>query len=249
MVFWGSAPTKKRFGSWDRKHNIGRCYGDRLRSLNFNDWISLWFGCLCGESLSSPESQQNYSMSLTWNEHRDYFLVTCHYDMLWSGTRPAESGSGVRGAGGGVFPIGRWALNGVMGSVTDGADGVPQPLLRPSPSPPVTILSRLRPLWCSNHTAAPPPAPRPQNKTLIGGIMGYRSEGLTALSHLEQSGKNCWEAFNNSLNSSSSISDFLTGTCRTSSYHKEIPFHYWPCDNNLSKQHWRNSSVLARPSV
>lgn len=144
MVFWGSAPTKKRFGSWDRKHNIGRCYGDRLRSLNFNDWISLWFGCLCGESLSSPESQQNYSMSLTWNEHRDYFLVTCHYDMIWSGTRPAESGSGVRGAGGssplaGELWMGSW----------DPSQMVQMGYLNPSSDP------ALHPRWPFCHGSGP----------------------------------------------------------------------------------------------
>lgn len=57
-----------------------------------------------------PESQQNYTISLTWNEHPDYFLVTYHYDMLWSGTQPADSGSGAFSLDGGWW-MGSWDLS------------------------------------------------------------------------------------------------------------------------------------------
>lgn len=64
--------------------------------------------------------------------------------------------------------------------------------------------------------------------------MGYRSEGLTALSHLEQSGKKTAEK--RSITPLTAQVQFqIFSLVRVG--HLPIPFHYWPCDNNLSEQH------------
>lgn len=142
-----------------------------------------------------PKSQQNYSISLTWNEHRDYFLVTYHDDMLWSGTQAADSGSGV-----GAFSL-DGPLNGVMGSVADGADGVPQPLLRPSPSPrhpavhdhsvialaPVMLQSRSNPR-------------SPQNKTFNRRHYGISTARVDHLITQGTVWRSCRVPFDNSFN-------------------------------------------------
>lgn len=124
----------------------------------------------------------------------------------------------------------------------------------PPPTQPFTpgdhSVTAQAPVMFQSHGSPPqPPPPSPQNKTLIGGIMGYRSEGLTALSHLKEKNWN-WKktAEKRSITPLTAQVQFqIFSLVRVG--HLPIPFHYWPCDNNLSKQHWRNSSVLARPSV
>lgn len=88
--------------------------------------------------------------------------------------------------------IGRRTVNGVMGSATDGADGVPPPLLRPSPVPPVTILSRLSPpLMLQSHSAL--------KENLNGRLHGISIGWVDHLITQETDRRTCREVFNASF--------------------------------------------------